>query len=177
MPKGGTSRDREPQWPSMRVIAATTSPSALPNNGVGIPQDVVGTVFDPFFTTKPIGKGTASACRRCIVSHTRPAERSRSSARSTRVPRSGAASPRELPPHGHRSERGGRRRQRNGASGRDNPKVASVSCGLLRQLGYTVRRVSDAETTLREVERDGIDLFSPTSSCPASWMASASPAA
>jgi CheY-like chemotaxis protein len=40
----------------------------------------------------------------------------------------------------------------------DNPEVASVSCSLLEQLGYTVRRVSDAETALREVERDGIDL-------------------
>jgi CheY-like chemotaxis protein len=41
----------------------------------------------------------------------------------------------------------------------DNPEVASVSCSLLEQLGYTVRRVSDAETALREVERDGIDLI------------------
>ena len=40
----------------------------------------------------------------------------------------------------------------------DNPEVASVSATLLEQLGYTVRRVSDAETALREVERDVIDL-------------------
>jgi CheY-like chemotaxis protein len=40
----------------------------------------------------------------------------------------------------------------------DNPEVASVSASLLEQLGYTVRRVSDAETALCEIERDGIDL-------------------
>ena len=40
----------------------------------------------------------------------------------------------------------------------DNPDVASVSTSLLEQLGYTVRRVADAEAALREIERDGIDL-------------------
>lgn len=40
----------------------------------------------------------------------------------------------------------------------DNPDVASVSTGLLEQLGYTVRRVADAEAALSEIERDGIDL-------------------
>ncbi len=40
----------------------------------------------------------------------------------------------------------------------DNPEVASVSESLLEQLGYTVRRVPDAEAALREIEHDGIDL-------------------
>jgi CheY-like chemotaxis protein len=40
----------------------------------------------------------------------------------------------------------------------DNPDVASVSMSLLEQLGYTVRKVSDAEMALREIEHDGIDL-------------------
>ena len=40
----------------------------------------------------------------------------------------------------------------------DNPDVASVSISLLEQLGYTVRRVADAEAALREIERDGVDL-------------------
>ena len=40
----------------------------------------------------------------------------------------------------------------------DNPDVAIVSAGLLEQLGYTVRRVANAEAALRELERDGIDL-------------------
>jgi CheY-like chemotaxis protein len=40
----------------------------------------------------------------------------------------------------------------------DNPDVATVSASLLEQLGYTVRRVADAEAALREIERDGIDF-------------------
>jgi CheY-like chemotaxis protein len=40
----------------------------------------------------------------------------------------------------------------------DNPDVASVSISLLEQLGYTVRRVADAEAALREIEHDGVDL-------------------
>ena len=40
----------------------------------------------------------------------------------------------------------------------DNPEVASVSTNLLEQLGYTVRRVANAEAALREIELDGIDL-------------------
>ena len=41
----------------------------------------------------------------------------------------------------------------------DNPDVAAVSTSLLEQLGYTVRRVANAEAALREIERDGIDLL------------------
>jgi CheY-like chemotaxis protein len=40
----------------------------------------------------------------------------------------------------------------------DNPEVAAVSTSLLEQLGYTVRRVDNAEAALLEIERDGIDL-------------------
>ena len=40
----------------------------------------------------------------------------------------------------------------------DNPDVATVSASLLEQLGYTVRRVENAEAALREIELDGIDF-------------------
>jgi CheY-like chemotaxis protein len=40
----------------------------------------------------------------------------------------------------------------------DNPEVASVSATLLEGLGYTVRRVADAEAALREIARDDIDF-------------------
>ncbi|MDJ1501902.1 ATP-binding protein [Xanthocytophaga agilis] len=28
------------------------------DNGIGIPEEIIGMIFDPFFTTKPVGKGT-----------------------------------------------------------------------------------------------------------------------
>jgi signal transduction histidine kinase len=28
------------------------------DNGLGIPENTIGSLFDPFFTTKPVGKGT-----------------------------------------------------------------------------------------------------------------------
>ena len=40
----------------------------------------------------------------------------------------------------------------------DNPDVAIASTGLLEQLGYSVRWVSDAEAALKEIELDGVDL-------------------
>jgi CheY-like chemotaxis protein len=36
--------------------------------------------------------------------------------------------------------------------------VATASAGLLEQLGYSVRWVSDAEAALQELDRDGIDV-------------------
>jgi CheY-like chemotaxis protein len=40
----------------------------------------------------------------------------------------------------------------------DNPDVATASAGLLEQLGYAVRWVSNAEEALAEIDGDGIDL-------------------
>jgi CheY-like chemotaxis protein len=41
----------------------------------------------------------------------------------------------------------------------DNPDVATVSAGMLEQLGYTVRHVSSANAALTEIELDGIDVL------------------
>jgi CheY-like chemotaxis protein len=40
----------------------------------------------------------------------------------------------------------------------DNPDVAAASAGLLEQLGYAVRWVSNAEAALAAIEGQGIDL-------------------
>ena len=40
----------------------------------------------------------------------------------------------------------------------DNPEVATVSIGLLEQLGYNVRWAADASAALAELEKDGIDI-------------------
>ena len=45
----------------------------------------------------------------------------------------------------------------------DNPDVASVSASLLEQLGYTVRRASDADTACSKSNMTESIWFSPTS--------------
>ena len=132
----------------------------MEDTGAGIAPDILGKIFDPFFTTKPIGKGTglglsqvhgfahqaggtvkvASELGKGTSDHDPAAAQDRPVLRSTRTAVA-----------------------ETGGSGtvllvEDNPDVATVSTSLLEQLGYTVRRVADAEAALREIERDGIDL-------------------
>jgi PAS domain S-box-containing protein len=129
------------------------------DTGSGIAPDVLGKIFDPFFTTKPVGKGTGLGLSQVHgfahqasgtvkveselgkgtkVTILLLRERVQPSARADDVVHAGSSGTVLLV--------------------EDNPDVASVSCNLLEQLGYTVRKASDAETALREVERDGIDL-------------------
>jgi PAS domain S-box-containing protein len=128
------------------------------DSGVGIAPDVIAKVFDPFFTTKPVGKGTGLGLSQvhgfvhqaggtiAVVS-----ELGKGATFTICLPRSD-------------SEIGAVENNVSSiGSGtvllvEDNPDVASASSGLLEQLGYSVRWVSDAETALKEIERDGIDL-------------------
>jgi PAS domain S-box-containing protein len=128
------------------------------DTGVGIPPDVVGKVFDPFFTTKPIGKGTGlglsqvhgfahQAGGTVVVS----SEVGKGTTFTICLPRGELKVVPAAP------------EARGVSSGtvllvEDNPDVATASTVLLEQLGYSVRWVSDVESALREVERDGIDL-------------------
>ena len=128
------------------------------DTGVGIPPDIIAKVFDPFFTTKPIGKGTGlglsqvhgfahQAGGRVAVA----SELGKGTTFTICLPRGqlGAAPADE--------------EVRSIGNGtvllvEDNPDVATASTGLLQQLGYSVRWVSDAEAALKELDRDGIDL-------------------
>jgi CheY-like chemotaxis protein len=128
------------------------------DTGVGIPRDIIAKVFDPFFTTKSVGKGTGLGLSQvhgfahqaggtvAVVS-----ELGKGTAFTICLPRgqSGTAPTED--------------EERSMGSGtvllvEDNPDVATASAGLLEQLGYSVRWASDAETALKELERDGIDL-------------------
>ena len=132
---------------------------SVEDTGVGIAPDVLGKIFDPFFTTKPIGKGTglglsqvhgfAHQAGGTIKVHS---ELGKGTKIAMLLPRKDGTAPAE---HIKAVETGG--------SGtvllvEDNPEVANVSTSLLEQLGYTVRRVENAEEALREIERDGIDF-------------------
>ncbi|QHO77425.1 hybrid sensor histidine kinase/response regulator [Bradyrhizobium sp. CCBAU 051011] len=132
---------------------------SVADTGTGIAPDVLGKIFDPFFTTKPIGKGTGLGLSQVHgFAHQAggtvrvASELGRGTRITILLPRKEEAIAAE---DVDAVEAGG--------SGivllvEDNPDVAAVSTGLLEQLGYTVRRVANAEAALREIELDGIDL-------------------
>ena len=132
---------------------------SVKDTGTGIAPDVLGRIFDPFFTTKPIGKGTGlglSQVHGFVHQAGGTIKVASELGKGTRItillPRKETAPEAE---DANAVEVGG--------SGtvllvEDNPEVASVSASLLEQLGYTVRRVANAEAALREIELDGIDL-------------------
>ncbi|HEV7408955.1 MAG TPA: ATP-binding protein [Bradyrhizobium sp.] len=128
------------------------------DTGTGIPADILARIFDPFFTTKPIGKGTGLGLSQVHgFAHqaggtiTVESELGQGTSFTLYLPRSTAMPKQPLP---ESSSLG---------TGtvllvEDNPDVATASTGLLEQLGYSVRWVSDAEGALREIAADGIDL-------------------
>jgi PAS domain S-box-containing protein len=128
------------------------------DTGTGIPADILPKIFDPFFTTKPIGKGTGLGLSQVHgFAHQAggtiavDSELGKGTSFTIYLPRSTVMS--------RRLSQG----SRSTVTGtvllvEDNPDVATASTGLLEQLGYSVRWASDAESALREMADDGIDL-------------------
>src|SRR5467141_938496 len=128
------------------------------DTGMGIPPDIVAKVFDPFFTTKPIGKGTGLGLSQVHgFAHQAggtvavASELGKGTTFTICLPRGKRRA--ELPEDEVHSAGNG-----TVLLVEDNPDVATASSGLLEQLGYSVRWVSDAEAALKELDRDGIDL-------------------
>jgi CheY-like chemotaxis protein len=164
------ARDAMPMGGTVKVSARNVTMSEAPNVGdyvaigvadcgTGIPPDVLSRIFDPFFTTKPVGKGTGLGLSQVHgFAHQAggtirvESELGKGTVVTILLPREVVG--RQADNHDAIT---------SGGSGtvllvEDNPEVASVSASLLEQLGYTVRRVSDAETALHEIELDGIDF-------------------
>jgi len=129
------------------------------DTGTGIAPDVLDKIFDPFFTTKPIGKGTGLGLSQVHgFAHQAGGTVKVASqlGKGTEVT--------ILLPRAHLDVESDNVEASEGSSSgtvllvEDNPDVASVSVTLFEQLGYTVRRVADAEAALRELEHDGVDL-------------------
>ena len=160
MPVGGTIRV------GVRNVTLSEAPDvgdyaaiAVTDCGTGIAPDVLSKVFDPFFTTKPVGKGTGLGLSQVHGF----AHQAGGTIRIESELGTGTTVTILLPREILRPLADGADAMPTAGSGtvllvEDNPDVASVSASLLEQLGYTVRRVSDAETALGEIERDGIDL-------------------
>ena len=132
------------------------------DTGLGIPPDIIAKVFDPFFTTKPVGKGTGLGLSQVHgFAHqaggtvTIASTLGQGTAITIYLPRDTAAA-------AVRDGDGGRDAapMRTGTVllVEDNPDVATASSGLLEQLGYSVRWVTDAESALREIDKDEVDL-------------------
>lgn len=131
----------------------------IADTGLGIPSDVVDKIFEPFFTTKPIGKGTGLGLSQVhgfahqaggTVKVT--SELGKGTTFTILLPRAADAPVRES------AEGAPFRGSGTVLLVEDNPEVAVVSIGLLEQLGYRVRRVPDAESALRELEKNGVDF-------------------
>jgi PAS domain S-box-containing protein len=132
---------------------------SIKDTGVGIAPDVLSKIFDPFFTTKPIGKGTGLGLSQVHgFAHQAggtvkvESELGKGATISILLPRDRSKQQSMEPIIGETKGSG------TVLLVEDNPDVASVSMNLLEQLGYIVRKVSDAEAALREVERSDIDL-------------------
>jgi CheY-like chemotaxis protein len=132
---------------------------SVADTGVGIPPDVLAKIFDPFFTTKPVGKGTGLGLSQVHGF----AHQAGGSVKVESELGKGTKVTILLPRERSDTLADGPTLSEMAGSGtvllvEDNPDVASVSSNLLEQLGYTVRRVADAEAALREIERNNVDL-------------------
>jgi PAS domain S-box-containing protein len=159
MPAGGTitvtARNAVADQPDERDFVAIS----VEDSGQGIAPDVLSKIFDPFFTTKPVGKGTGLGLSQVHgFAHQAggtvkvESELGHGTKVTILLPRDEMV---------RAADKTGVAEV--GGSGtvllvEDNPDVASVSASLLEQLGYTVRRVPDADTALRDVELHNVDL-------------------
>ena len=153
MPDGGAVTVSAENEPGQEQVVLSVR-----DTGMGIPDDVLGKVFDPFFTTKPVGKGTGLG-----LSQVHGFAHQAGGAIEIESALGNGTTVRIRLPRGTVTDHSDADSVASPAFAtvllvEDNPAVADASAGLLEQLGYTVRWVSNAETALEEIKSDGIDL-------------------
>jgi two-component system, NtrC family, sensor kinase len=133
------------------------------DTGHGIAPDVLNRVFEPFFTTKDVGKGTGLGlsqvygfAKQSGGTATITSVEGRGTAITIYLPRSHETPHKPLPPSQAQAPAA--------AAGtvllvEDNADVADVGAGLMRQLGYRVRSVVNAQAALAALRLDSdVDL-------------------
>ncbi|MGE5523390.1 MAG: ATP-binding protein [Rhodospirillaceae bacterium] len=134
---------------------------AVTDNGQGIPPDVLDRVFEPFFTTKAVGKGTGLGLSQVYGfaiqsggATTIQSAPGRGTTVTIYLPRS-----HEAPTETQRTEG---EPQHEAATGKvllveDNPEIGNAVSAILREMGYDVRHVGDADEALAAI-RGGADV-------------------
>jgi len=153
MPEGGSVIVRAANVPDRDLVAVSVE-----DTGVGIPDDIAEKVFDPFFTTKAVGKGTGLGLSQVHGF----AYQAGGTVGLKSVLGEGTTIticlPRAITPSTSEQEQATLKGSGTVLLVEDNPEVATVSTGLLEQLGYRVRWAADASAALAELENHGIDI-------------------
>ncbi len=133
------------------------------DTGHGIGSDVLARVFEPFFTTKEVGKGTGLGlsqvygfAKQSGGTATISSTQGRGTVVTLYLPRSHEAVPAAAPQRQApvKVERAG-----TVLLVEDNADVAEVGAGYLRQLGYRVRSVANAQAAVAALRLDpDVDL-------------------
>jgi two-component system, NtrC family, sensor kinase len=133
------------------------------DNGHGIPADVLPRVFEPFFTTKEVDKGTGLGLSQVYGF----AKQSGGTATVTSTEGGGTSVIFYLP-RSHAAPQAVLPQARAPAAAEDlgtvllvedNADVAEVGAGLLRQIGYRVRSVANAQAAIAALRLDAdVDL-------------------
>jgi len=135
----------------------------IADTGAGIPADIVGRVFEPFFTTKEIGKGTGLGLSQVYGF----AKQSGGTATVSSTEGRGTTITLYLPRCYEEPQVAAPPAQTQTPIDmigtvllvEDNADVAEVAAGFLRQLGYRVRSVANAQAAIAALRLDAdVDL-------------------